>query len=622
VVVAAAAVVVAAPSAAPDRRAPRIVSAVMQDTDGDFRADRVLLRYSERVRHVRDKDGRYPFVVAGYAIESVGRASGKKVVLFLVEPSEPDPTAVPSVRYRRTKSKPVKDQAGNQAAAQLFVGTKGHGNEPPPVEPPPVEPPVDTDGDGYDDLADCDPSDPAVHPGAADVPDLGFVDANCDGIDGTEADAVFASPLGDDANPGTKTSPKRGIQAAVVAATAAGKDVYAAAGSYGRVLAATGVGIYGGYDAETWARGPAFLTSITGAPEGILADGDTGVVLQLLSVHGDNAGSSAYGIRAINGSNLTLQRVTATAGAGATGAAGANGQAGLNGGNGGPPAFAGPYCDWVDTSFPDLGGAGGDSPVGRLGGKGGKQGAGTNGGAGGTGLFGTPGGSGGASGNPGQPGGDGQSGADGAAGAGGNGGTNTTALAGATWIGSNGGFGRFGDAGNGGGGGGGGGGQTGIFVLDGTGNPGGGGGGGGGPGWPGDGGGYGGGSFGIYPHNSTVVADSSSVAAGNGGAGGGGGNGGPGGVGGIGAAGDDECLSEVGRGGRGGNGGNGGIGGAGGGGAGGPSIGIMKVGTSTATLTDSAISAGLAGPGGVLGAGGTAGAVPSQPGIAAAVYQA
>jgi len=105
------------------------------------------------------------------------------------------------------------------------------------------------------------------------VPDLSFVDSNCDGIDGTETDAVFASPLGDNANPGTKAEPKRGVQAAVLAAAADGKDVYAAGGEYGRVEAASGVGIYGGYGPETWKRDSAFVTSITGVPEGIFADG-------------------------------------------------------------------------------------------------------------------------------------------------------------------------------------------------------------------------------------------------------------------------------------------------------------------------------------------------------------
>ena len=86
--------------------------------------------------------------------------------------------------------------------------------------------------DGTLDSKDCAPGDPAIHPGAADLPDLAFVDSDCDGIDGGETKAVFASPLGSDANPGTKAKPKRTIAAAVVAAAGTGRYVVAAAGGY------------------------------------------------------------------------------------------------------------------------------------------------------------------------------------------------------------------------------------------------------------------------------------------------------------------------------------------------------------------------------------------------------
>jgi len=35
-------------------------------------------------------------------------------------------------------------------------------------------------------------------PGSADKPDLGFVDSNCDGVDGDKAHAIFVAPGGDD----------------------------------------------------------------------------------------------------------------------------------------------------------------------------------------------------------------------------------------------------------------------------------------------------------------------------------------------------------------------------------------------------------------------------------------
>ena len=72
-----AATVVVAAAAAPDRKPPRIVVATVLDADGDARADGVRLVYSERVRHSADRDGRYPFTVAGYRIRSVGSGDGE-----------------------------------------------------------------------------------------------------------------------------------------------------------------------------------------------------------------------------------------------------------------------------------------------------------------------------------------------------------------------------------------------------------------------------------------------------------------------------------------------------------------------------------------------------------------
>jgi hypothetical protein len=607
-------------AAAPDAKAPRIVSAAMQDADRDSRADRVLITYSTRIRHPADRDGKYPFAVAGYRIGSVGAARGKTLVLALVEKAAADDTARPAIRYRRTVSKPVRDRAGKQAIAQTFKDVRAHGNAPPGPPPPPA--PKDSDGDGYLDSLDCGPTDPAVHPGAADLPDLSFLDSNCDGLDGTEANAIFASPLGNDANPGTKTQPKREIQAAVAAAATVAKDVYAAGGEYGRVEARSGVGIFGAYAPESWRRGSSFVTSIAGSPEGILVDNARDVVLQWLRVAGSNAGQahrSAYGIRGVNGSELTLQQVTVMAGNGAEGAAGPSGRAGLDGGRGGNGLSG--SCDLEKNPNVDFGGSAGASPAGRIGGKGGDSGYGSGSGkAGSGGTSGSAGGPGGAGGNPGKPGGKGQDGSSGAPGGMGAGGSNSTAGAPTSWLGRNGTAGLNGEPGNGGGGGGGGGGQGGFFVDDGTGNGGGGGGGGASSGVGGGAGMAGGGSFGIYLYDSVIVVEASTITAGDGGAGGQGGIGGRSGLGGPPGAGEDECTSEVGAGGHGGRGGDGGQGGGGGGGSGGPSIGVMKAGTSsTATLTGTRVTFGTGGAGGAVGAGGTGTPAPSQPGIAAAV---
>jgi hypothetical protein len=633
-----AAIVVLAPAAAPDRKPPRIVAAAMLDTNGNFRADRVRLIYSERIRHAADRDGHYPLVVSGYRIRWIGAAGGRTLLVFLVEKRTPDGKAQPAIWYHRTTSKPIRDWSGNQAVPQGFRLVRAHGHAPPaaPVSSPaplPAPSPTpspsptasDSDHDGTPDAQDCAPRDASVHPGAPDLPDLSFVDSNCDGIDGTEADAIFVSPSGNDANPGTKVRPKREIQAAIAAVAAGnGRYVLVAVGEYQHLdleKNSSGSGIYGGYDPKTWSRSASLpdASFIAGAPEAILAVQATGIVLQLLTVSGrpqDVLGASAYGIRAVDGSELTLQRVNVAAtfaekgGRGESGGPGASGGAGADGTPG--------ACDDTDT-FP-AGGPGGPSPAGRTGGRGGWGGdpAYETGGTGETGQPATPGGAGGKNGNVGFPGTSGQPGGPGRPGAAGFGGGATTAFAGAFWIGQAGGIGIPGQPGNGGGGGGGGGAQAGVFVVDGYGNGGGGGGGGGAGGGAGQGGGPGGGSFGVYLYNSSIVVESSAITADDGGYGGDGGSGGLGGTGGAGGKGGTTCTSEVGSGGAGGRGGDGGQGGRGGGGAGGPSVGIFKAGASSAKVKDSKIQHGTPGVGGD-GDSSFTGSY-GQPGIAADIY--
>ena len=41
---------------------------------------------------------------------------------------------------------------------------------------------IDLDGDGYDETVDCDDSDPAINPGAIDIPN-DSIDQDCDGVD-------------------------------------------------------------------------------------------------------------------------------------------------------------------------------------------------------------------------------------------------------------------------------------------------------------------------------------------------------------------------------------------------------------------------------------------------------
>jgi hypothetical protein len=469
---------------------------------------------------------------------------------------------------------------------------------------------ADGDHDGYPDSVDCAPSKASIHPGAGDKPDLDFIDSNCDGIDGDAAAAVFVSPTGNDASPGTLTRPLRTLAAAVAAADSRNRDVYASAGTYDEELdVVSRVGVYGGYSAS-WRRSLTSTTRITGAAttsgatEGAVAlNVAATTTLQLLTLAPGAPiapGASSYGLRGIHSPGLRIERVTVLAAPGAAGAAGENGTAGRfggNAGNGNYPAF----------------GVGGTSPVGHPGGRGATIDLDTGAGAQGShGLFlvpdlwgrrggdGGPGGKGGSDhsdggrGYPGDPGiflGDGTSGGPGNA-MPGNG----------LWRGHDGGTGNRGSDGHGGGGGGGGG-------LDGCpcgadfAGQGGGGGGGGEGGGGGQGGHAGGGSFGIFVIASAgAVVRESSVTAANGGAGGAGGAGGLGGAGGAGGVGGLSPTDDGSDGGNGGPGGPGSPGGNGGGGAGGPSAAIVGLTPADAPGTTVRHGAGGVGGGGDVNA--------------------
>lgn len=475
---------------------------------------------------------------------------------------------------------------------------------------------TDCDGDGVTPAqGDCNDRNPAIKPGAPDAPELTFTDTNCDGIDGDAAAAIFVAPSGDDAAAGTRTAPKKTLNAAIASASVAGFDVYVTDGTYAAAALMDDVSLYGSYTAGTWARAVSQQTIVTGAPEAMFADGDTGIALQLLEIRSiAPTTGSTYGLRAINGSSVSLEfvNVLAAPGAPAPGPGpvtpGVAGAQGLNGTQG--------SCD---GSTPGTGGSGGSSP-GWPGGKGGNGGP-----EGGAGFSGSPGagpgggspGFPGSSGDPGGNGGNGGNGAPGSIGPHGSGGTGDAALASQIWTGRSGAPGSLGARGAGGGGGGGGGGQTCFFCNDGAGNGAGGGGAGGGGGGGGPGGAPGGGSFGIYLWNSTITIASGSVTAGNGATGGSGALGAPGGGGAPGGFGSTFCAGEIGRGGNGGFGGAGGQGGAGGGGAGGPSIALFKGGTSGSTLSGTTLATGAPGQGGTSPGGP---AFAGAPGIAAATY--
>jgi hypothetical protein len=616
---------------AADRTPPKLVKAEVRDADHDGRADAVLVTFSERIRHTKDTSKPFPLSVAGYTVKSVGAASGKTVLVKLAEKAAPDYAARPKVTYKRTTSKPVRDRAGNQARAQRFSGTLAHGR--------------DRDGDGHPSPADCAPDDGAVHPGVLDIPEPSFVDANCDGVDGDAALAIFVSPTGaNTAGCGARVTPCQTVQIGLQeAVTQAKRDVYLAAGTYsGSVGLAGGINVYGGFS-STFARSAATTgvnqsVTITGALDGvtgnyvavraisllvptILAD------VRIVGPNASGAGASSYGIIVQGSTGLTLTRLIVQAGDGVAGSPGANGTSGTPSGaliggageNGAEPTET--LCNITDK------GAGGPGAANGLVGP---RALGGNGGPGGTldtdcgwtgacavsgncdarpgsvgspaGVFSVPSayGLGGALGSPcvapagttanGLPGLV-TNGAAGSAGAG----SKLTSL---FWFANAGTAGAVGDDGTGGGGGGGGGGcDDGADAY----GSGGGGGGAGGQKAPsaGGGGGGGGGSFAIYATGSTFTVTNSVLTGGQGGTGGAGGSGGlgqPGGAGGPPGLHPGSALA-----GTGGAGAHGGHSGGGGGGAGGISFLIYSF-QSTVTQSLNTFTTGTLGAGGAGGA--------------------
>ncbi len=446
-------------------------------------------------------------------------------------------------------------------------------------------------------------------------PPVTSTSAGC--FSGDAAHGVFVSLLGDDANPGTMTAPKRTLAAGVAAAAAKGYDVYVSTGLYAEVLTVSnGVSVFGGYDGS-WQRATGNVTKITGTGSASVAAIASGItkptMLQLLTlapVAPTLAGQSSYGLRGAGSTALALDHVRVIAAAGMPGGRGTDGARGANGGPGGNGGVGGNGVVGAGA-----GGAGGAGAVGHSGGAGGTGGYETDGGAGSGGHSlepdawggqGGPGGAGGQNGNsytagsPGYAGDSGHVGPDGAAAPAGN-----AQPGSGTWLSAAGQGGTAGSPGHGGGGGGGGGADNCLFATSPQGGGGGGGGGGGAGGGGGGGGQGGGGSFGVFLVSSAgAMVTNSNVTASDGGAGAAGGTHGfpgAGGAGGLGAAGNGPkgaCFVDTGAtGGKGGLGGPGGLGGNGGGGAGGPSIAIYGL-TAGATTQGTTFSHGKGGVGG------------------------
>ncbi len=414
--------------------------------------------------------------------------------------------------------------------------------------------------------------------------------------------AIWVSPSGSDANPGTREAPMATLQAAIDAADAAGNgaDLYIAGGEYMESLTLRSrVSLYGGWDETDWSRDMASARAIVrGGPTAVQGTQSNDLVLEGLEVvaaDATTAGTSSIAIWLLNTTGVTVRENIIRAGAGAMGVAGttpSRTRTGSDGGNGRNAALCvsrlsggGRGVNYRDGGTGGLGG--GTNPTG---GSGGESGSGGNGGNAGT--SGSKNGRDGTNGTvTGPVGGNGSAGSDF--------GTVTedgqydpTTAGGST--GTNGGPGY---------GGGGGGGAYGFIGF--CGGSGGGGGGGGEGGAPGTGGMGGGASFGVLAVGpGAVEIMDNEIHTGVGGTGGVGATGGSGGCGGDGGRGGNRgCDSLIpslctGSGGDGGDGTTGGRGGHGGGGGGGPSIGIIEGATTTITQNGNTFMLGGGGAGG------------------------
>src|SRR2546430_585871 len=237
-----------------------------------------------------------------------------------------------------------------------------------------------------------------------DTPDDAFVDSNGDGIDGDVARAIFVATSGNDSFPGTMAQPVRTIAEGVRRGTAAGKDVYVAAGVYNSdtLSLSNSVSIYGGYSPTDWSRNDAFtvyvaVTNATAINANNLTNRTTLDHLTISAGNAAGAAASAYGVFALNSPGLVIRHCSIQAGNGGTGFAGASGLDGSNGGNGG---MGSPGCEnssgFCSKCNQPPGGTAGSSACGKAGGVGGLPGLGglVGSSSGGTGGGGTPGGAG------------------------------------------------------------------------------------------------------------------------------------------------------------------------------------------------------------------------------------
>ncbi|MEZ4432448.1 MAG: MopE-related protein [bacterium] len=152
-----------------------------------------------------------------------------------------------------------------------------------------------------------------VPQGEDDLPDPGFVDADCDGIDGEIEDAIFVAPRGNDVNEGTPQAPVGTLARAMDLALAANppKYIIAAEGVFeGTLTIRAGVHIYGGYrPGARWVRSAEYETIIRGGAQGLIADNLAGPAsltrLSIESTTPNQPGASSHSVWVRNSAPTT-----------------------------------------------------------------------------------------------------------------------------------------------------------------------------------------------------------------------------------------------------------------------------------------------------------------------------
>ncbi|MBE2250417.1 MAG: hypothetical protein IAE78_12815, partial [Myxococcus sp.] len=242
---------------------------------------------------------------------------------------------------------------------------------------------------------------------ATDLPDLSFVDANCDGIDGEVTNGIFVSPSGVDTAAGTRAAPKRTLAAAVTAVVTSGKrDIYVATGTYSGSLTLTGVSglnVAGAYHPTTWQRATGNQVVVQGGAKALELDFANDVLVQSIRFEGGLGNPNAYGAFIKDSMNVQLQSLELRAGNGAPGQDGQVGDAGIPGNPGGDGrsgcggfVFGNPSSCliWGSCTSPSAG-TGGSSACGGPGANGGTPVFGASSGAGAAGSMAVSGGAGG-----------------------------------------------------------------------------------------------------------------------------------------------------------------------------------------------------------------------------------